>query len=70
MTRERNLTIEELDNLYAMRMTVREHWISPDEGYEYKSAFMGGKTLAIKKSPRAAYNFCVRHYKELHKDDK
>lgn len=60
MAKSKNITAEEHGRVHALGYTIREHWISPGEGWEFMPAHLGGKTLAIRKSQRAAYNFIVR----------
>lgn len=61
-----NITMDELDHLYEIGMTIRAAWISPEEGTEYYACAMGQSTrdsISIHKSARAAYNACVRYHR-------
>lgn len=56
-----NLTLDEIEFIFKHGYTIREKWISLVERWEFSIYRMGGENLlAIRKSPRAAYNFIVR----------
>ena len=57
----RNITIDELEELHKLKYSIKCIWIGLDEGYEFMSCHMGGFPFAWKKSPRAAYNACLKH---------
>ena len=66
MAWKRNITFEEMQELYSYRLIIREAWISPHEGYEYSVAPMGCDPVSFHKSPRAAYNAAMKYVKEKH----
>ncbi len=68
MSHSRNLNQDEYDFLLAKRLVIREHWISPEEGWEFALLPMGADhrhTICIRKSARAAYNQARRYLKTL-----
>ena len=64
MTWKRNITFEEVDELYQYRMTIRDIWIGREEGWEYHVCHMGCDPLSFHKSPRAAYNSAIKYIKK------
>ena len=60
MAKSKNITAEEHEQVHALGYIIREHWISPGEGWEFMPTHLGGRALASRKSQRAAYNFIMR----------